>query len=254
MAEKPKKEMPKGGRKGGTIFPRLPLAKALEYSAKLVSKTHTGPMESNIVLVGVFGTAKSDGLIRSSALKQYGLLQSDDKGVQASSLARDIEAAPPNEKLPFTQKAFLAPKVFKGLYETFRGDTVSRAKLRQQAIGLKVHPDAADDCVEHFVSSLVAAQLGSESTDGVSLASAPASAGTATEVSDQDTQPPVEDEHGAVDEAATESEQNPPEGDVAHPGQDGPKAVFHVNVNLDASLDTEKLEKQLQLLRRYGAI
>ncbi|MBB5710186.1 hypothetical protein [Sphingomonas xinjiangensis] len=32
------------------------------------------------------------------------------------------------------------------------------------------------------------------------------------------------------------------------------KAIFHVNVNLDASLDSDKLEKHLALLKRYGAI
>jgi hypothetical protein len=33
-----------------------------------------------------------------------------------------------------------------------------------------------------------------------------------------------------------------------------PRAVFNGNVTLDASLDVEKLEKQLALLRKYGAL
>jgi len=61
MTDQQKKTMPKGGRKGGTVFPRLTLGKALEYATKLVSKTHIGPQPPNTVLVGVFGTAKSDG-------------------------------------------------------------------------------------------------------------------------------------------------------------------------------------------------
>jgi len=35
--------MPKGGRKGGTQFPRLDLKQAIEFNKKLVSKTHTAP-------------------------------------------------------------------------------------------------------------------------------------------------------------------------------------------------------------------
>ena len=34
----------------------------------------------------------------------------------------------------------------------------------------------------------------------------------------------------------------------------GPRAVFNVNVSLDSSLDIEKLQKQLELLKRFGAI
>jgi hypothetical protein len=252
MADKEKRQMPKGGRKGGTTFPRLPLAKALEYSTKLVSKTHTGPGAPKIVLVGVFGTAGSDGLIRSSALKQYGLLESDEKGMQASRLARAIDAAPAGDKVSLVQKAFLAPKVFKGLYETFRGDTVSRAKLRQQALGLKVHPDAAEDCVEHFVASLASSALGTESDDGISILTSPQPILTKTYETDDENKPtdapPIGDNLNA--DAAHQEEEN----QIAEQHSDGPRAVFHVNVNLDAALDTEKLERQLQLLRRYGAI
>lgn len=32
------------------------------------------------------------------------------------------------------------------------------------------------------------------------------------------------------------------------------RSVIHVNIELDSSLDTEKLQKQLELLRKYGAI
>ena len=34
----------------------------------------------------------------------------------------------------------------------------------------------------------------------------------------------------------------------------GPRAVFNVNVTLDSSLDIEKLQRQLELLKRFGAI
>jgi hypothetical protein len=258
MADKQKKQMPKGGRKGGTVFPRLDLLRALEYAGKLVSKTHTGPQSQSIVLVGVFGTAGSNGLIRSSALKQYGLLESTDKGIQASSLARAIEAAPAEEQSAHIQKAFLLPRVFRALYDTFHGDTVTRAKLRQQALSLKVHPEAADECIEHFVLSLAAAKLGQESAEGVSLSGAARATGSTSALPVSDGEPPPHDDgvpksHEVllVDEHASQPSS---EDRSDAPGQVAPRAVFHVNVTLDSSLDTEKLEKQLQLLRRYGAL
>lgn len=46
------KKPPKGGRRGGTTFPRVGLKKALEYSQKLVRKTHTGPQPEDAILRG----------------------------------------------------------------------------------------------------------------------------------------------------------------------------------------------------------
>lgn len=40
-------------------------------------------------------------------------------------------------------------------------------------------------------------------------------------------------------------------GDI-NPGS--ARSVIHVNVTLDSSLDTDKLERQLALLRKYGAL
>jgi hypothetical protein len=37
-------------------------------------------------------------------------------------------------------------------------------------------------------------------------------------------------------------------------GQLSARSVIQINVTLDSSLDTEKLEKQLSLLRRFGAL
>jgi hypothetical protein len=52
-AEKPNtRRTPKGGRKGGVLFPKLNLKQALEYAKKLVSKTHTGPQAEKTILPG----------------------------------------------------------------------------------------------------------------------------------------------------------------------------------------------------------
>lgn len=49
------------GRKGGTIFPRIPLQEALKYSKKLVSKTAIGSQPEQTVLAGVFGNSGGRG-------------------------------------------------------------------------------------------------------------------------------------------------------------------------------------------------
>ena len=55
----------KGGRKGGTIFPRINLEQALQYADKLVSKTHTGPLPEATILAGVFNNAGPGGKVRA---------------------------------------------------------------------------------------------------------------------------------------------------------------------------------------------
>src|SRR5262249_38434220 len=105
-----KKKMPKGGRKGGTRFPQVNLQKALEYGKKLVSKTHNGPQPTQTIFVGVFNNKGPIGGVRASALKQYGLMEGDTaEGYVASQLARDLEAAVPEERVGLVQRAFLTP-------------------------------------------------------------------------------------------------------------------------------------------------
>jgi hypothetical protein len=108
MAEAAKptgKKPPKGGRKGGTIFPKINLQKALEYSKKLVAKTHVAPQPEDEILSGVFGNSGPEGKVRASALKQFGLMQGDAKAYEASRLAKDIDAALPNERSALLQSA-----------------------------------------------------------------------------------------------------------------------------------------------------
>jgi len=73
------KKLPKGGRKGGTAYPRLPLSAALEYSDKLVSKTHTGPQPASTILAGVFNNAGPIGFVRAASLRKYGLLEGEKR-------------------------------------------------------------------------------------------------------------------------------------------------------------------------------
>lgn len=162
-----KRKPPKGGRKGGTIFPRIDLEKALTYAEKLVGKTHTGPLPEATILAGVFENAGALGRVRASALRQYNLLEGDPKGYQATELAKSINAAPEEEKPPHLQKAFLSPKVFQEIFTTFQDDTVTKAKIKQRTLGLKVHPDSAEECVEVFVESAQTAGLGTIDGDSI---------------------------------------------------------------------------------------
>ncbi len=101
MAEsemKAKTKPPKGGRKGGTLYPKIALQDALDYGEKLVSKTHTGAQSATIILPGVFGSASNTGKVRASALKQFGLLAGEADAYEATELAKKIVAATQEER------------------------------------------------------------------------------------------------------------------------------------------------------------
>lgn len=125
MEQKTTRIMPKGGRKGGTIFPRINLGEAVDFAKKLVGKTHSGAQPAAVILAGVFGSTSNPGKIRISALKQFGLLKGDSTAYEASDLAKQIAAAPPEEVHPLLQSACVIPPVFKTLLDTFHGDVVA---------------------------------------------------------------------------------------------------------------------------------
>src|SRR6266478_1254710 len=164
--EKAKAKVPKGGRKGGTIFPRIGLEQAIEYSNNVVRKTHSAPQPAETLYVGVFGNKGAGGKIRASALKQYGLLESDVKGFSASPLAKEIQSATPEQRIALYRKAFLCSKTFAHIYTTYQGDdSVSPARLGQAAATMKVHPESVDDCVDIFTQGIITANLGSKQGD-----------------------------------------------------------------------------------------
>jgi hypothetical protein len=243
-----KRVMPKGGRKGGTQFPQINLADAERYCKKLVSKTHNGPQPSTVILKGVFDSAGPTGKVRASALKQYGLMQGESAAYMATALAKDLISAPPEERQKHLAMAFLNVKIFKALHDTFIEDTVSLAKLRQQASQLEVHPDNQELAVKLFVESAVSSGLATQDGDNVTLirlASEPTEA-QAGQLSREDASSDAK-----IMDSDEEEMDNPSENNA---NARSARAVINVNVSLDSSLDTEKLEKQLKLLRRYGAI
>lgn len=248
-----KKVPPKGGRKGGAVFPRLALKESLAYATKLVTKTHTGPLAEDLALKGVFGNSGALGKVRVSALRQYGLLDTKEKGHFATDLAKQIVAAPEDEQVNLLQTACLKPTIFKALYDTYHSDTVTRAKIRQQALNKNVHPDAVEDCVTFFVNSLSTAKLATVDGENIKI-EATGQPPQPDEVAGDEAETPLTEEE--VEPQQTEEDQGD-KNESRRANKDHerpPRAVIQVNLTLDSSLDTDKLEKQLSLLRKYGAI
>jgi hypothetical protein len=250
-----------GRRKGGTQFPQIALKKAVEYAKKLVSKTHTEAQPAAIILKGVFDSASSLGQVRASALKQYKLMSGPASAYEATDLAKRINSAPPNELQPLLREACLSPQLFKNLYATFQNDTVSRAKIKQQALQLKVHPDSGDKATGMFVESLVYAQMATEDGEGnVKIAQSTSGAeilpsstgedvGAPSEEADDDTK---DDHITNKEDQSTDIKEPPPSGDHLPPTPI--RSQMNVNLSLDSTMDPDKLEKSLTLLRRYGVI
>jgi hypothetical protein len=243
------KKPPKGGRKGGTIYPHVNLQMALEYGKKLVAKTHTGPQPEDEILPGVFGNSGPVGKVRASALKQFGLMQGDAKAYQATPLAKDVDAALPAERPVLLQRALLTSKVFDRIFDTFHGDTVSKAQIAKRAKELEVHPDSADECAQFFIESAVTAGLGTMSGDSIVLVNAGAFPEPVADIGEgentEDAARAEVEATGAVKAAA--AAKNAGNTRIEKPG-------LNVSLNVDSSSDPEKLEKQLKLLREYGVI
>lgn len=86
--------------------------------------------------------------------------------------------------LPLYQEAALRAAVFKELFNTFQGDPVTKARLRQRVSDLNVHPDAAEARVDTYLDTMSTARLVSVDGDKIQHAS------TATPLAIPDTQEP----------------------------------------------------------------
>ncbi|WP_394546844.1 hypothetical protein [Pantoea ananatis] len=265
MNDKKTRQMPKGGRKGGAIFPRIPLSDALQYAKKLVSKTHISAQSQDLIFSGVLGAKGSAGEVKISSLRQYGLLTGNSKtGYSAEELAKKISAAPQEELIPLYQQAILRPNIFKSLFDTYHGDKVTKAKLKQRVCDLRVHPDQAELCVELYIAGMLIAKL--VAIDGESISHISLSKLNRSEKQLYENHEKKEEyiEDNAEDSGVLEAELDYSETVTSYENaglsqklkQDlsAPRAIFNVNISLDSSLDTEKLQSQLELLKRFGAI
>jgi hypothetical protein len=254
MTNSTERKPPKGGRKGGTQFPRVDLKQAHEYAKKLVSKTHAGAQPEKIILKGVFDRAGPIGRVRASALKQYGLMEGEPTAYQASSLAKQMVAAPPDELRPLLQKACLIPKLFKNLFDTFQNDTVAKAKIRQQAMTLEVHPDTADECVKVFAASLEYASLAQAKDDQLMIGRLEPKAIQEPEGHEGPDQEGTQLAESTSETLTGEESGSPSELLATKPKGSATTSPARVNIDVDSSMDPEKLEKLLKLLKQYGAI
>ncbi|WP_439571346.1 hypothetical protein [Sphingomonas sp.] len=217
----------------------------MEWAKKLVAKTHGGPQTADIIYAGVLETKGTRGEVKASALRQFNLMDGPKEAYSATDLAKKITAAPPEELTPLLKQAALFPPLFKSIFDTFHGDTFSIGKLKQRASELNVHPENVESAISIYCSSLEYAGLISVDGDKITHKSASELEFSADNEESETTSEAAED-------ASTEREY--PDADAEDVTRGSPRAIFHVNVNLDASLDSDKLEKQLALLKRYGAI
>ncbi len=238
---------PKGGRKGGTRYPKINLEKAVEYAKRLVSKTHSTAQPADVVKPGVFDSNTWLGDLRLSGTKQYGFLAGDSKGYTATQLAKDVNAATDDELHAQLKTACLKPKIFETLYNTFHNETVSLAKLKQQALNIGVHPDSGEECIEIFVDSVVYAGLGGRTdSDKINIVSSELlqQKPQSNEEEDEEVESQADD---TINETTDFSQQ------IKSTKKTGASNI-NVNIDIDPSMDPEKLEKLLKLLKGYGAI
>lgn len=260
-----------GKRKGGTRFPRETLETAAGFAAKLASKTHVSAQPADIIYPGVFNSkvGASTAEIRASALKQFGLMSGTTAAYSATPLAKQLAVAEGAERTRLLRIACLKPAVFAALFKTYHGDRASFANLRQRAGAENVHSEEVGKCVDLFADSAVFASLATRDGDGLRLISEldleagdavkPAAPPTGEAPDEQ-----VEDELGGSDLGAvtdvvtpsgqssqTSTAQPNPSAQIAHGSA---RSVVQVRFTLDSSFETEKLAKQLELLKQYGVI
>ena len=180
-------------------------------------------------------------------------MQGDAKAYQATKLAKDIDAALPDGRPASLQRALLASKLFDKIFDTFHGDTVSKAQIAKRAKELDVHPESADECAQLFIDSAITAGLGTMSGDSIVLVNAGAVVAPAADPGEGDDveEPGGAEPAAAAAEAAATAKKGT--GNTGLPPR-GNKPGLAVSLNVDSSSDPDKMEKQLKLLREYGVI
>ena len=255
------KKMPlKGsGKKGGAVFPRYDLEAAIVAAKRLVSKSHINPVAQDVYYSGVLQVSGGRAHMKSSALKQFGFLVGNTKdGFSASPRAKQIanlEEGP--ERAAALRHAAVAPRVFRGLFDAFHGDTVTKGRLKQRAADLNVHPDMLDSCVKVYLDSLSFAGLVTVSGEQVTHAQNIDVASSTKETEELEGEAVQDEQQSTETEVAAEEQQDEQQGEqtqqktrISRTG----RALIQVNITLDSSLDTEKLAKQLELLKKFGAL
>jgi hypothetical protein len=233
--ENKSRPQPKGGRR----YPQYSLNDLGKNIKKLCNVTHTKPITISQLNVGVFGVNANSiaGKIRSSALKQFGLIEGSYAKLSASELCRRINSAVGDEKEKLLREAFFNVGIFKETFETFQKSTEEKTRIVQYAANpLNVHPEKTANFAEIFIHSAESAGLCSVDGNRIKFVSGE---GLAEDVVSEN----IEQEDTTEDERFAETK---PSGiKTQRP---------NLEIKIDPTLDPEKLEKQLKILKKFGLV
>ena len=243
----------KRGKKGGTQFPRYSLKHLVSFLGTLMGKTHTSAINIEQLNAGVFNVSANSpkGKVKFSALKQFGLVEGDYKAINSTQLCSDIEMNDGESRIAALQRALKKVKPFEDALVTFQNSSIETVKIGQYASStLKVHPDLREEFSKVFIESCETAQLCSIDGSTISFIQNPATIAEEENGSDDEV-----DENG-LDENTVDTDLDP-EDDNESPRTFKKKqgnSNINVSIDVDPSMDPEKLEKLLKLLKNYGAI
>ena len=161
---------------------------------------------------------------------------------------------PSEEVRPKLQVAALTPAIFKALFDTFQGDTTPKSKIKYRLSNLNVHPESTGECADNYADTLEYAGLATVSGDEVNHIAASEQSSTRELHESKPAKIDREEAESLAQNAEMRKENDSPQANTALESSAKPGVMFNVNVSLDASLDSDKLAKQLELLRSYGVL
>lgn len=246
----------RGKRHGGARFPRYDVKKMASHAKLLVSKTRTTPVPAEELATGVLGHPKrtSSTDMKAAALKAYGLVTGTRQAYQSTELAAELAMAEGPELPPLYCRMLLHAKVFQGAWKACSGRTLTRAKLGSTATtSLGVAPENEEAFVEVFLSSAQAAGLCTVDGEQVTFDDMPEAE---EEADGQDGEAETREAESLDDQKANPSPDE--QGLAPPPAPPGavadPAARANVQISIDEHMDPEKLERNLQVLRKFGIV
>lgn len=248
----------KRGKKGGTSFPRYSLAHLNQFLNDLASKTHTASITISQLNAGIFkvGANSPLGKVKCSALKQFGLLEGDYTKFKATELCSNITMSDGEEQKKLFEKAFCNVSVFTNALNTYQNSKIEKTKIAQYSVStLKVHPDMKDEFVKILVYS--AEMAGLCTIDGNTINFTNISQEVIPPINEQLHDENIEGKDTNAKIIVEESDMNDGESNGSFSQankKQGHVSNINVNIDVDPSMDPEKLEKLLKLLKNYGAI
>jgi hypothetical protein len=243
MSDKRQTQTQRPKPKGGTRFPQQALGELVEYVDSLARKTRQHDISLAQLNVSVFGLSEGSksGKVQFSSMKQFGLVEGKYEALRASPLAQAIAGSQGDGGVRFLRTAFANVKTFADTFRTFAGDETEIAKIESYAEApLGVHPDKASLFARNFAKSAEACGLATVAADRVTLEQS-----LDLSVGEQAT-PGGETQDDLADDALDDRS--------GLTMATSPGSGHSIAIQVDSSMDPEKLEKHLRILRRYGLI